>query len=80
MDINAAQPLRPAGIGPGLLGPACPERAQPQFPDHGDNYRVRICDRCGRVTARVDADGAGWCGGTLPVSPAAARRPTAVTA
>ncbi|MGI5245074.1 hypothetical protein [Dactylosporangium sp. CA-139066] len=58
------QPLRPAGHGHGLDGPVCSERSRPQCPDQGD-YRVRMCVRCGRITARIDTDGAAWCGGTL---------------
>lgn len=59
-----AEPLRPAGHGQGLEAPPCAERARPQFPIEGD-YRVRGCVRCGRITARLDRDGAAWCGGVL---------------
>jgi hypothetical protein len=64
-EPRPAEPRRPAGHGAGLDGPVCPERAQPQFPDDGD-FRIRMCVRCGRITARLDADGVGWCGGDLP--------------
>jgi hypothetical protein len=59
-----AEPLRPHGHGLGLDGPTCPERVRAQFPHTGD-YRTRLCVRCGRITARLDRDGAGWCGGVL---------------
>ncbi|MER7280364.1 hypothetical protein ABT369_38605 [Dactylosporangium sp. NPDC000244] len=61
---SPAEPLRPPGHGQGLDAPPCAERAQPQFPDSGD-YRVRMCVRCGRITARLDLDGVAWCGGIL---------------
>jgi hypothetical protein len=69
-----AEPLRPAGHGTGLDGPPCAERVRPQFPDDGD-YRVRMCVRCGRITALLDLDGVGWCGGDMPTEylPAGAR-------
>lgn len=59
------EPLRPAGHGTGLDGPACPERIRPQFPDADGPFRTRCCIRCGRITARLDLDGVGWCGGVL---------------
>ncbi len=62
-------PRRPAGHGAGLEGPVCPQRAQPQFPTVDGPVRYRMCIRCGRVTARVDADGVGWCGGEFPAEP-----------
>lgn len=64
-----APPRRPDGRGAGLDGPACAERADlGQTPD---GLRVRMCIRCGRITARLDTDGVGWCGGNIPdeVSP-----------
>lgn len=61
-----SEPVRPAGHGAGLDGPTCPERGQPQFPDTKRTYRTRMCIRCGRITALLDADGVGWCGGELP--------------
>lgn len=60
-----AEPLRPAGHGTGLDGPVCPERVRPQFPDTDGPIRTRCCIRCGRITARLDRDGVGWCGGVL---------------
>lgn len=57
------EPLRPAGHGAGLDGPVCSQRAgRDQTPD---GQRVRGCVRCGRITVRLDADGAAWCGGVL---------------
>ena len=51
--------------------PPCPERDRaPQCPD---GLRVRCCAVCGRVTARLDGDGVGWCGGTMPTTTAAGR-------
>jgi hypothetical protein len=35
-----------------------------------------MCARCGRITARLDLDGAAWCGGNLPADDTApATRP-----
>ncbi len=61
-----AKSLRAAGHGTGLDGPACLERNQPQFPDIEEAFRTRTCIRCGRITSRLDTDGAGWCGGDMP--------------
>ncbi len=68
-------PRRPAGHGAGLEGPVCPQRVQPQFPTCDGPVRYRMCIRCGRVTARLDTDGVGWCGGEMPEQylPAGAR-------
>lgn len=55
---------RPAGIGPGLTGPACPERATlDQGYTRPGPSRMAMCVRCGRVTERRDGDGMPWCGG-----------------
>jgi hypothetical protein len=49
--------------------PACPEHAR-QVQRPPDRPRVRMCVRCGRVTARLDGDGVAWCGGLMPAAPA----------
>lgn len=69
------EPKRPPGHGTGLDGPACPERVQPQFPTCDGPVRTRMCVRCGRITARLDGDGVGWCGGDMPARVAASVRP-----
>lgn len=66
-DVDPTAVRRPAGRGQGLTGSECPERRllaqiQPEGPP-----RVRMCVRCGRITARDDGDGMPWCGGLLPV-------------
>lgn len=63
-EPDPAEPLRTASHGQGLDAPPCPERARPQYPIEGD-YRTRMCVRCGRITSRLDRDGAAWCGGVL---------------
>lgn len=47
--------------------PQCRERyALNQATPAGMTPSSKLCLRCGRVTARRDADGWPWCGGELP--------------
>lgn len=66
-----AKPIvgREAAAGSGLSGPPCPERQYlDQRPPAGMPPRVRMCSRCGRITARTQPDGRAWCGGQLPTA------------
>jgi hypothetical protein len=57
---------RPAELGLGLDGPACPERGRLEELPNSASTRWRLCNRCHRVTTRIDLDGIAWCGGSLP--------------
>lgn len=81
--MTIEEPRRPAGHGTGLEGPVCPQRSQlAQFPTRDGPVRYRMCIRCGRVTALLDTDGVGWCGGEMPDEylPAGARLAQRLTA
>ncbi len=65
-DVDPTAVRRPAGRGQGLTGSECPERRLLVQLQEG-SPRVRMCIRCGRVTARDDGDDLPWCGGLLPV-------------
>jgi len=66
-DVDPTAVRRPPGRGQGLNGSECSERRLlVQFQPDGAP-RVRMCMRCGRITARDDGDGTPWCGGLLPV-------------
>jgi hypothetical protein len=53
---------RPPGIGAGLMGPECPQRAL--LAQTVPEPTTAMCVRCGRITARRDIDGMPWCGGS----------------
>lgn len=51
--------------GTGLSGPPCVERVDRGQSSPDGRPRQAMCTRCGRVTARRDAEGLAWCGGTF---------------